>query len=691
MNNPVQIQLIEYLRTFPVQSEKKKGPIQDKSSEANQKARQAEASANAEEILLTFKKSKLTIQDVSLAAQELWTALGHATDQGTNLKAALDALGQSAGKYQAGIASLIGTQQTLHNVTVDIIKQVTKLEEAYGYINKTYGTTRATSGKVAEGFLKIAKSIDSNIGNVSAYSKILKDFIPLQIRQLTINDELSEDGANLSAAQLKKNKALNVGIREQKSNIENLFLTADALKKNLQVTDAATEGFLRYSTAYEGGGAEALLAVEDIAIAIGGINDKSIFMKQITEGIGQAAAATRIQYGQMAGKLELSVLKSRQLGISMADLSKTGENFLDIESSVGKELEYQLLTGNRLLTQDGESLTAKYRQATIEGDMNKQADLMKHMMETEGDTLRKNLFARQQMADLLGMSEESLSGMLEKQKFVSKYGLKADAFKLDATEFEKALKKSEKYQDATAAGQKEMREDIKKADFTTLTTAEQANQHLKNIESNTQLGALGKLGKTMSELFEETAKGDPDDETSKGTNELVENIGKVTKVLGNVGEPLIKALGAVDNIAFAAEKLQPVLQKLTNFFGKMTGTNLMSTISSTVIDELKNVKAITTANLNFESSNFTTIAKGADKETDLNDFIWRPGGGIQSFTSADTVIGMKPGGPIAQSMGGGNMNPEAFAKAFAAELKNLKIIVETPLGQENSLNRQAWA
>ena len=163
-------------------------------------------------------------------------------------------------------------------------------------------------------------------------------------------------------------------------------------------------------------------------------------MKQIAEDIGTAGSVTRIQFGRVAGSLESAVLKSRQLGISMADLSTAGQSLLDIENSVGKELEYQLLTGNRLIDQSGKSITAEFRKAQIAGDMNKQADLMNTIMEQEGDTLRTNLFARQQMADLLGMSEEKLAGMLEKQKFVSKFGLNEDAFKLNADDFEEAVK-----------------------------------------------------------------------------------------------------------------------------------------------------------------------------------------------------------------------------------------------------------
>ena len=55
---------------------------------------------------------------------------------------------------------------------------------------------------------------------------------------------------------------------------------------------------------------------------------------------------------------------------------------LDIESSVGKEIEYQLLSGQRLV-KNGKSLTNAYREATLAGNMEQQADIMKDVLETQ--------------------------------------------------------------------------------------------------------------------------------------------------------------------------------------------------------------------------------------------------------------------------------------------------------------------
>ena len=274
---------------------------------------------------------------------------------------------------------------------------------------------------------------------------------------------------------------------------KSMFGLADILSKNLGLSDEATEGFLRYNAIQKSVGSDAAstgLAISKVFADATG-EEASTYMKQIGEDIGKAGATARIQFGRVAGSLEVAVLKSRQLGISMADLSATGESLLDIESSVGKELEYQLLTGNRLLTQDGKSITAEYRKAQIAGEGGKQAELMQTILEQEGDTLSKNLFARQQMADLLGMSEEKLAGMLEKQKFISQYGLEEGDIDLNNDELKAKIEEQiAKIDTSTDEGKKEAklaREELAGANFDTRTIEEESRDSLLAIESNTML------------------------------------------------------------------------------------------------------------------------------------------------------------------------------------------------------------
>ena len=169
---------------------------------------------------------------------------------------------------------------------------------------------------------------------------------------------------------------------------------------------------------------------DHIEAALGGIELTS----ETLDDVASLTSDLQVQYGKMPGMLELSVIKAKQLGISMSTLHATGKNLLNIESSIGQEMEYQLLTGRRLVDNNGESLTNQYRMAVFQKDSSKQANIMFELLQKEGKTLNDNFLAREKMAELLGMDEATLSTMLQKYEAIQDlpgaeklFGLTGDA------------------------------------------------------------------------------------------------------------------------------------------------------------------------------------------------------------------------------------------------------------------------
>ena len=136
------------------------------------------------------------------------------------------------------------------------------------------------------------------------------------------------------------------------------------------------------------------------------------------EDVANLTADLQLHYGKMPGQLELSVIKAKQLGISMAQLKSTGDNLLNIETSIGQEMEYQLLTGRRLVDNEGNSLTNKYRIAQMQGKSSEQANIIYEILQKEGKSLNENYMGRQKMAELLNMDEATLGKMLQKYEAI---------------------------------------------------------------------------------------------------------------------------------------------------------------------------------------------------------------------------------------------------------------------------------
>ena len=218
-----------------------------------------------------------------------------------------------------------------------------------------------------------------------------------------------------------------------------LMQTQKILQANLKLTGAQANKYEQYAAGVGKSSAETLIAQKAIADKIQAATGMTGVFSDIVGEVANLSEDLQIQYGKIPGQLELGILKAKALGFEMQDLQQAADNLLDIESSIGQELEYQLLSGRRLTDESGKSLTNAYREATLQGDASKQADALNTILEQEGDTLKNNLFARKQMSELLGTDEASLARALQKKELLNKIGGEA-LFNLSGEELFTAAK-----------------------------------------------------------------------------------------------------------------------------------------------------------------------------------------------------------------------------------------------------------
>jgi len=197
-----------------------------------------------------------------------------------------------------------------------------------------------------------------------------------------------------------------------------LFNTQKIIQSTLKLSGDQANKYTQY-VAGIGKDLEEQLALQfQIGKALDDATGTTGNFREIVAEIAGLTEDLQMQYGRIPGRLELGVAKAKALGMEMADLNRAGTDLLDIETSIGEELEYQLISGRRLTDQSGKSLTNAYREATLQGDASKQADIMNQLLEQEGDTLKNNLFARQQMSTLLGTDEATLARALQKKSIL---------------------------------------------------------------------------------------------------------------------------------------------------------------------------------------------------------------------------------------------------------------------------------
>lgn len=401
----------------------------------------------------------LSANDLQNLLNILGRELPTITDLTTYTSKAFDELNNSATQLSMGLGKVIGIQQQFQKTLIPLIKNLSFFEESNVKLNKSFGLTIVGAAKFGQSLREMTKDLKVSDQTVFEYAAELKN--------LTTGFIASSRGSN----EFKKR----------------MIQGQVAMRTNLGVTAEAAEGYSFYAAQLGQSSMAAQLANMELAKQLSdrtGI-DATTLQRDLLEDIGRISADVQMQYSRIPGQLELATLKSKALGTSMEQLHKTGQALLNVESSVGAELEYQLLTGRRLIDNQGKSYTNEYRIAQLKGDSTKMADIMSKIIEQEGDHLQTNMLGRQKMADMLGMEEAQLARMIQKQRVASELGIEG-LMQMDAAEAQAAIERAR--QDITDPAQydKLAKKYMEAAD--TRGPAERSLAALEQIESNTRLG-----------------------------------------------------------------------------------------------------------------------------------------------------------------------------------------------------------
>ena len=170
-------------------------------------------------------------------------------------------------------------------------------------------------------------------------------------------------------------------------------------------------------------------SVTDYIIAA---NKKAILIKEetgyagalvdILTEVGNLNGDLAAQYGNkgITGDLEKAVIMAKKFGTTLEQLHKTGKGMLDIQSTTTSMVEYQVVSGKKLEGQIYKNVAAEYNQATLNGDAEKQLDIILDVLDTQGDTLDNNMLAREAAAKLLHMEVGAMMDMRRQQKELNK-------------------------------------------------------------------------------------------------------------------------------------------------------------------------------------------------------------------------------------------------------------------------------
>ena len=573
------------------------------------------------------------------SAGSAWEAFSKILDDAAE---SLKNFSDEAGATQFGINAITTTVGRLADKFIKVAEKTTFLEKRNAELNKTFGLSSTQSARLGDNLDNLSKELGIGGQRAREYTKNLAG---IQNGFLAVDKPLSNFQKKL--------------LQGQKYMVD-----------QLQVTAAAATGYELYSATIADSGMEQLAIQNEIANSIEKATGMTGVQKDLTETIGSMTSNLQMQYGRIPGSLELAVLKSRALGMSMDDLNKAGSNLLDIEGSIGQELEYQLLTGERLVNNQGESLTNLYRQATLEGNANKQADIMNEIISDQGENLEKNMFARQQMAKMLGMEEAQLAKSIQKQKLITKLGAE-DLMRLNQGDMTKVAEQLK----SRGVKDEEIKQLLEASD--TRTTQQRMADTLDNIYSE----GIFKMTEGQADKIVES--------TRKGLESAFKTVvGGASDMLS--GPNMARGVGLAGLTSEVVKQTSDLITELGELIPYVG--DLISYFSSFLGEAGKFSGVAKAGNAGFA---FTPTAEGTGPVE--NDFLMRSNGQVVPFTSKDDIVGAKEGGPLAQALaqstGGGTSKQDLMmlASMIVNGIQGVKLEVAAPLGSGTSMNNGRFA
>ena len=438
-------------------------------------------------------------------------------------------LTDESNNLQSGLESLSELQERQNAVFLAGVKSATFLLEREKDLTKAFGMTAKASALLS-----------------AQYSKTAQD--------IGISDEL------MNKYRLSVNKILpgmSANIKKTGEYGKSLFRTNDFLQQYIGLTGEQTNA-LTLAAAATGTDLETSVnRTAELAEQMTKITGETDTFQTMIEGVANTSLTLRMEYSKFPGSLEVATLKARRLGMSMSDIDQSAKHLLNIEESVGKELEYQLISGKRLVDNQGKSLTNKLREAKLSGNPLKQAEAMTEILTSQSDIIEHgNYLQKESLANALGLTAEQLVGANAQMKLQ-----------------EQLYQKMVDAKDLTGADGKVVKSAIE------LTTADIA-------------AAMEKFGKTMSDK----EKADATDKL-KQTDSLITPAQKQVDLLQQIvnkgirvitGGDLEKTLSqSVLNIDQARNKLEGGTKYLRQPPGAIGKSQTISQMAIGFVDEIK--------------------------------------------------------------------------------------------------------
>ena len=587
----------------------------------------AQIKALLEEMLGDFARSVIP-SDMREAYRDLSKNVTALTEVTNELGGALEGIYDSFGgaQYAAGLfrkAALDVTQQL-----VEVAKVTNFLEERNVKLSKALGINTIQIGKSSNALDKLAKKF--NLGEEAS-----------RRYAINIENQFAGLGAIISDA-----------AGEGSAYAEQLFLANQILVDQYELSEDAANNLINLGMQQGKTAAQTITELEATALAIEETTGNTGVFKEILQDISAISATNSTIFGKYPSQLGIATFTARRLGASFDDIANAARGALNIEQSIGAELEYQLLTG-RKINSGNKNILQEFRKAYLTNDPVKMAQSYEQIFATQGDLIKNDINAANSLAAAMGISTEEL---LRQNRVYEARNQLEEQFKGDETVQELLGKKKLEIDDIATLQDKlqELKEQEAAGDQT-------ASAQVTALQEF--LGAT-KTQETSSELLTRSM-----DTLNVSINDLAKSL------MGNKPTDLSYRKQTALNLASDEGKIFQGIKEAAN----VLKINRASLGDQSALDVAGNV--ILTKDIVMRMANTMGINISAISPTKVQDFILRPGQPPISMRKDDILIGgTDPFGERtnASRTKNTNMSADMIASAVTTALQaaNLNVTVK---------------
>jgi len=171
-------------------------------------------------------------------------------------------------------------------------------------------------------------------------------------------------------------------------------------------------------------------------------NNMAISEKAVMQEIAKSSALQRMNAEKFAGGIANAAFSAKKLGMEMSSVQGVADNLLNIEDSIAKEMEAELMLGKDLQLD-------KARQLALQGDLAGVAEEVASQIGSAEEFSKMNVMQQEALAAAVGMTKEQLAESLETRELLAGSGF--DDMSKAQEEFRKLLKETGSEEEAIAA------------------------------------------------------------------------------------------------------------------------------------------------------------------------------------------------------------------------------------------------